>query len=133
MAAQFLLIQEFAAKAAVRKKSSFSVCRVAIRERDLRKNGGFRRHRLSSVGSRDEIGARRLVSPGSGANSLSLPVQTQYCTRVPFQLRPGYSLRRLRKWCERPARSCSNVKLNASQIRKSVNTVIGRPDSIFCQ
>lgn len=47
--------------------------------------------------------------------------------------RQAYSPRRFLKCCERPAQSCSNVKLKASQMRKSVNTVTGRPDSIICQ
>ena len=47
--------------------------------------------------------------------------------------RQAYSPRRFRKCCERPAQSCSNVKLKASQIRKSVNTVTGRPASNICQ
>ena len=47
--------------------------------------------------------------------------------------RQAYSPRRFRKCCERPAQSCSNVKSNVPQMRSSVVTVTGRPDSIICQ
>lgn len=58
-------------------------------------------------------------------------------------LRPGWrdscrsrvfqSLLRLRRWWANPSTSCSGPISNASQIRSSVNNVIGRPASIICQ